>query len=118
MKITVQNGQIIIQQIGPWYREIVSMGKFRYVKKDQSLRGPVDLDSLDRIATMTDLPPGVERIRARLRQRRVALEAERNNPKPTPIVHYPVKKDLFQHQIKGANMALIAFGVVPGKGSD
>ena len=113
MKITVQDDQMIIQQIGPWYREIVSWGKFRYVKKDQTLRGPVDLDCLNQLSRMTDLSPEVERIRKRLQRRRVALEAERNRKDVHALVDYPVKHPLFQHQIRGANMALIAFGIVP-----
>ena len=39
-----------------------------------------------------------------------AIDSERMAEKPVPLVKYPVKLNLFAHQIRGANMALLTFG--------
>ena len=46
-----------------------------------------------------------------LRESEIALydiDAERLNENPVPLAKYPVKVNLFKHQLRGANMALIA----------
>ena len=47
-----------------------------------------------------------------LKRRRDRIEAERFNPDPVPLVHYPVKAKLYKHQLRGANMAMLVFGEV------
>jgi hypothetical protein len=40
------------------------------------------------------------------------IQRESLDKDPVPLVHYPVKAKLMRHQIVGANMALIQFGVL------
>ena len=39
------------------------------------------------------------------------IEKQRADAHPVPLHNYPVKAELFMHQIRGANMAAIAFGL-------
>lgn len=45
-----------------------------------------------------------------------AVDAERMKDVSEPLYNYPVKIPLFQHQIKGANMALLVFGLIEPQG--
>ena len=115
MNIKIENDIITITQMGVHYRTIASWGKLRYNKRMQALQGPVDLETLDNLSRFAQLPPEVERIRRALRERKDAIDAIRNAEHPKPLVQYPVKHSLFEHQVRGANMALVAFGIVDPK---
>ena len=41
-----------------------------------------------------------------------AVDRERMNPKPEPLIPPPVKVSPFTHQVRGYNMALMTFGLV------
>ena len=41
-----------------------------------------------------------------------AVDEERMAEEPVPLYNYPVKYPLFKHQTRGANMALLTFGLV------
>ena len=41
-----------------------------------------------------------------------AVDQERMKEDPEPLYKYPVKFPLFKHQVRGANMALITFGLI------
>ena len=55
----------------------------------------------------------VHRCRAKEAERsNAAVDRERMNPKPEPLIPPPVKVSPFTHQVRGYNMALMTFGLV------
>ena len=85
----------------------------RWVKKLQELQGTADLELLDRLAGLVRLPPDVDRRRQELRTVQDAVDRQRVADHPAPLYDFPVKMPLYEHQVRGANMALITFGWVP-----
>lgn len=112
MRITMKDGQIVLGDMGAYYAVLRSWGLLTYHKQTQTLRGAVSLELLDNLAGLGRLPQDIEAERRRLRAVKEAIDAERGNDHPVPLVHYPVKAKLFEHQIRGANMCLLAFGAV------
>ena len=112
MTLKMQDGQIVLGNIGPYYNTIKSWGLMTYHKPTQTLRGSASIELLDNLAALGKLPSDLETERRRLRAIKDAVDAERNNPAPVPFVKYPVKVKLFAHQLRGANMCMLTFGVV------
>lgn len=110
MRITMKDGQVVLSDMGAYYGVLRSWGLLTYHKPTQTLRGAVSLDLLDRLSELGKLPQEIESERMRLRAVKDAVDAERGNEHPTPLVHYPVKAKLFAHQVRGANMCLLTFG--------
>lgn len=75
--------------------------------------GSVNL--LDGLARYYKLPADMETKRQRLGKTRREIDAERLAEDPAPLLPYPVKANLYKHQIRGANMALRAFGALDAK---
>ena len=71
------------------------------------------------MAGIVRLPGPIEAERQRMNGVQAAVDAERMKDVSEPLCNYPVKIPLFQHQIKGANMALLTFGLIepPGEGA-
>lgn len=118
MKMAIQDGNVILKD---WndaqYNIIASWGKTVYLKKTQSrpdalLVGPIEAEFLNRLARLIKLPPPAEAIRKELNARQAAIDEMRTAENVRPLIKPPVKVNLFQHQIKGYNMALITFGLV------
>lgn len=112
MRITMKDGQIVLGDMGAYYGALRSWGLLTYHKPTQTLRGAVSLELLDNLSGLGRLPREIEAERQRLRAVKEAIDAERGNEHPVPLVHYPVKAKLFEHQIRGCNLALLTFGVV------
>ena len=110
MRITMKDGQVVLSDLGAYFSVLRAWGLLTYHKPTQTLRGAASLDLLDKLAQLGKLPQAVEAERQRLRAVRDAVDAERQNEHPEPLVHYPVKATLFAHQIRGANMCLLTFG--------
>lgn len=113
MKITMKDGQVILSDIGAYFSVLRSWGLLAYHKQTQTLRGTASIDLLDKLAQIMRLPPEVEAQRNRLRAIMEAVDAERGAEHPVPLAHYPVKVKLFEHQVRGCNLALLTFGVIP-----
>ncbi len=116
--MAIQDGNVILKD---WndaqYNIIASWGKTVYLKKTQSrpdalLVGPCEAEFLNRLARLIKLPPPAEAIRKKLNARQAAIDEMRTAENVQPLIKPPVKVNLFQHQIKGYNMALITFGLV------
>jgi hypothetical protein len=88
----------------------------KWSRAKQELSGIADLELLDKLNSIVKLPPTIEARRTNLRAIQDAVDRERMNEHPMPFVRYPVKLPLYQHQIRGANMALIVFGFVSPEG--
>ena len=114
MRIAVKDGDVILQQLtSDQYNIIKSWNLMRWVRAEQALRGKVSIDLLDKLASLGKLPPHIEGIRSSLHHTADLVNGERNAEEPEPLVPYPVKKSLYKHQVRAANMALITFGYEP-----
>ena len=112
MKMALQGNTLkIIEADNVQFTIIKSWGK-----KTQQLTGTADMELLDKLASIVKLPPMVAERRSQLHAVQDAVDRERVNEDPTPLVNYPVKLDLFRHQIRGANMCLLTFGWVQPEG--
>jgi len=117
MKMAIKDGNVILKG---WddtqYNVIASWGKTVYLKKtkdrDAMLVGPCEAEFLNRLAQLIKLPAPAEAIRDRLNRTQAAVDRMRATEHVEPLIKPPVKVNLFQHQIRGYNMALITFGLV------
>lgn len=113
MKMALKDGQILIKEADNMQFTIIkSWNKMKWNKAEQMLHGPADGELLNRLAGLVRLPANIEAERQRLNSIQEAVDAERMKEEPVPLYKYPVKYPLFKHQTRGANMALITFGLV------
>jgi len=118
MKMALKGGQIMIKDADNMQFTIIkSWNKMKWSKTEQMLYGPADAELLNRLAGLVRLPELIEKERQRLNEIADAVDRERMKEEPEPLYKYPVKYPLFKHQTRGANMALITFGLIdpPGK---
>ena len=102
MKMAMKDGQILIREAdNVQFTIIKSWGKMKWSRQTQTLSGPADIELLNRLAGLVNLPPSI-----------AAVDRERMNPKPEPLIPPPVKVSPFTHQVRGYNMALMTFGLV------
>ena len=119
MKMALKDGQILIKEADSnQFMIIKSWNKMKWSKAQQMLYGPADGELLNKLAGLVRLPPVIEDRRQTLNKITRAIDRERLNENPKPLYRYPVKYELFKHQMRGANMALIAFGLVPPASSE
>lgn len=119
MKMAMKDGQILIKDADNMqYTIIKSWNKMRWNKAEKMLEAPIDLELLNRLADLVTLPELIEAERQRLIAIAVAVDIERFKAEPKPIYDYPVKLPLFKHQIRGANMCLLTFGLVAPEGKE
>lgn len=110
MRIAMKEGRIILAEIEQARMDRLKKTRMlRWNKADRTYSAPVSLDLLNTLAGIFRLPDFVEKERRKLDYMARRLEGERNAAKPLPLVHYPVKAELFQHQVRAANMAMIQF---------
>lgn len=113
MEIAMKDGQILMRNLDTvQYNVLRNSGKCVWDKKKQMLIGDVSLELLDTLNYLVRLPERIHAEYIRLKRLQEAIDKERLNENPVPLVKYPVKLPLFAHQVRGANMALLAFGVV------
>ena len=117
MKMALQGNTLkIIEADNVQFTIIKSWNKMKWSKKLQQLEGIADMELLDKLASIVRLPPSIEQYRANLHRVQDAVDRERVNPDPKPAYAYPVKMPLYQHQVRGANMALLTFGLISPEG--
>ena len=110
MKIAMKEGRIILAQIEPARMEKLKATRMlRWNKTQQTYSAPVSLDLLNTLATIFRLPDFIEKERRQLDYIARRIEGERSAAHPVPLVPYPVKADLYAHQIRAANMAMLQF---------
>lgn len=113
MKMAMKDGQILIREAdNVQFTIIKSWGKMKWSRQTQTLSGPADIELLNRLAGLVNLPPSIEVERKKLNEVMAAVDRERMNPKPEPLIPPPVKVSPFTHQVRGYNMALMTFGLV------
>lgn len=113
MKMALQDNTLkVIEADNVQFAVIKSWGKMKWNKGKGQLEGIADLELLDKMASLVQLPPPIEERRQKLHKVQEAVDRERVNPNPAPMYQYPVKLPLYAHQVRGANMALMTFGLI------
>lgn len=113
MKMAMKEGQILIKDAdNTQFTIIKSWGKMKWNRAERMFYGPAEIELLNKLAGIVRLPGPIEAERQRLNEIAQAVNAERMKPEPEPLYKYPVKFPLFKHQVRGANMCLITFGLV------
>lgn len=114
--MAMKDGQILIKEAdNTQFMIIKSWNKMRWNKAEKMLQAPADIELLNRLAELVTLPAAIEEERRRLNAVAAAIDKERFNEDPKPLYKYPVKLPLFKHQTRGANMALMALGLITPK---
>lgn len=113
MKMQLKDGILYVAEINSTQFEVFrSWNLMKWNKQRMWLEGPATLELLNKISSIAILPPAIEAERVRLRARQAAVDAMRLENDPKPLIDPPVKANLFKHQVRGYNMALLVFGLV------
>lgn len=116
MKIALIRGVVTIAELSNLdFQRLKNISGLRWNRTTRCMVGPVSLNLLDSLARYYKLPADMETKRQRLGKTRREIDAERLVEDPAPLLPYPVKANLYKHQIRGANMALRAFGALDAK---
>lgn len=116
MKIALIRGVVTIAELSNLdFQRLKNISGLRRNRTTRCMVGPVSLNLLDGLARYYKLPADMETKRQRLGKTRREIDAERLAEDPAPLLPYPVKANLYKHQIRGANMALRAFGALDAK---
>ena len=116
MEIAMKDGELLMRNLdNVQYQLIRNTGKCKWDKKRQLLIGPADIELLEQLNRIIRLPESIAKEYKRLKAVQDAIDKERMNEDPKPLIDLPVKIPLFKHQVRGVNMALLTFGVVEGK---
>ena len=116
MKIALIRGVVTIAELSNLdFQRLKNISGLRWNRTTRCMVGPVSLNLLDGLARYYKLPADMETKRQRLGKTRREIDAERLAEDPAPLLPYPVKANLYNHQIRGANMALRAFGALDAK---
>lgn len=113
MKMKMDNGMLIIAGCDSTQFNIIrSWNLMKWNRSSQWLEGPCTAGLLNKLSSIVRLPEQVEKERQHMNEVAEAIDRERMAEEPVPLYKYPVKYPLFKHQTRGANMALIAFGLI------
>lgn len=113
MKMAIKDGQLLIKEADTnQFMIIKSWGKMKWSKAEQMLYAPVEIELLNKLAGLVRLPEPIEQQRQQMNRVAEAVDRERLKEEPEPLCKYPVKLPLFKHQLRGANMALMVFGLL------
>lgn len=116
MKIALIRGVVTISEFSNLdFQRLKNISGLRWNRTSRCMVGPMSLNLLDGLARYYKLPADMETKRQRLGKTRREIDAERLAEDPAPLLPYPVKANLYKHQIRGANMALRAFGALDAK---
>lgn len=116
MKIALIRGVVTIAELSNLdFQRLKNISGLRWNRTTRCMVGPISLNLLDGLARYYKLPADMEIKRQRLGKTRREIDAERLAEDPAPLLPYPVKANLYKHQIRGANMALRAFGALDAK---
>ncbi|MGN1130976.1 MAG: DEAD/DEAH box helicase [Ruminococcus sp.] len=91
---------------------IKSWNLMKYSRKDGLFSGIANLELLNKLNGICRLPPRIESYRLQLQKIQDKLDYIRNSEKVETIIKPPVKVNLFEHQLRAYNMAMVHFGVM------
>lgn len=113
VKMALKDGQILIKEADNVQFQIIkSWGKMKWSRVSQTLSGVVDIELLNKLAGLVNLPERIEAERQKLNRVMAAVDKERVNENPVPMIDPPIKVSPFKHQIRGYNMALMVLGLI------
>lgn len=113
MKMKLDDDTLIIADCDSTQLNIIkSWNLMRWNRSRQWLEGACTRELLNRLSTLVILPATIEKERTKMNELQEAVDEERMAEDPVPLYNYPVKYPLFKHQTRGANMALLTFGLV------
>lgn len=119
MKMAMQGVTLLIKEAdNVQFTVIKSWNKMRWDRKNQMLTGAADIELLDKLAGIVHLPPAIAAYRDKLHVVQDAVDRERVNQDPEPIIKPPVKMPLYAHQTRAMNMCLLTFGWVSPEGEN
>ena len=114
MKMALKYGKVLIKDADSTQGAVIrSWNRMRWNKSLKLFEGDLSGDLLDRLAKLVKLPQAIEEERQAIHRVQRAVDQERARKDPEPLVRYPVTKQLYKHQVRAANMALITFGIIP-----
>lgn len=114
MKMALKDGKVLIKDADSTQGAVIrSWNRMRWNKSLKLFEGDLSGDLLDRLAKLVKLPQAIEEERQAIRRVQRAVDQERARKDPEPLVRYPVTKQLYKHQVRAANMALITFRIIP-----
>ena len=118
MKMALKDGKVLIKDADSTQGAVIrSWNRMRWNKSLKLFEGDLSGDLLDRLAKLVKLPQAIEEERQAIHRVQRAVDQERARKDPEPLVRYPVTKQLYKHQVRAANMALLTFEMVdPKKG--
>ncbi len=121
MRIKMDKGYIVLIEADSTQTAVLKSwgGMMKWNKRQKWWEGLVCAELLNRLAGLIPLPKQVDAERHRLNAVQETVDAERVRPAGDlkPLVKYPVKRNLYAHQMRAANMALLTFGLMdPVKG--
>jgi len=82
-------------------------------RTSKAMTGKVSVELLDHFKVFGRLPAHVGEVLEDLRRKEALASAAKLEEDPRPLTDFPVKAELFKHQIRGANCALLTFGWDP-----
>lgn len=116
MKIKMDKGYIIIIEANSTQTAVLKSwgGMMKWNKRQKWWEGLVCAELLNRLAKLIPLTEPLNAERHRLNAVQEAVDAERVRPAGDlkPLAKYPVKRSLYAHQMRAANMALLTFGLI------
>lgn len=116
MRIEMDQGYIVLIEADSTQTAVLKSwgGMMKWNKRKKWWEGLVCAELLNRLAKLIPLPEQINAERYRLNAVQEAVDAERVRPAGDlkPLVKYPVKRSLYAHQMRAANMALLTFGLI------
>ena len=120
MRIRMKDGYIQIIEADSTQTAVMKSwgGMMKWNKKQNWWEGLVCAELLNRLSKLIPLPKPLNAERYRLNAVQEAVDAERVRPTEDlkPFAKYPVKRNLYAHQMRAANMALLTFGLMDPAG--
>lgn len=113
MRCAIENGEIVLTQVGDNYSALTSCG-YKWDRKTKSHRAQISVEALDGLERVVgdSFPDRLRELRSRVQKRDDALNKQRDmSGEVKQLVAYPIKNaTLMRHQVAGANSAMIIFG--------
>ena len=120
MRIKMDKGYIVLIEADSTQTAVLKSwgGMMKWNKRQKWWEGLVCAELLNRLAGLIPLPKPLNAERYRLNAVQEAVDAERVRPTEDlkPFAKYPVKRNLYAHQMRAANMALLTFGLMDPAG--
>lgn len=96
------------------YLALRATGAWKWNRSKHRMEARITAQLLGDLSEMGPLPEWAAEILRGYERRDAEMQRLRNEDHPEPVVPFPVRAKLYDHQTRGANMALCAFGITEG----